>query len=86
VIATKIALPETLAPQQGCGCLSIDACELLNPETTRRPKALRVRTTSNETAGVLTRPRTPERRALQAGFARQGEQVPARRLPESNRS
>ena len=30
MIATKIALPETLAPKQGCGCLSIDACELLN--------------------------------------------------------
>jgi hypothetical protein len=32
VIATKIEVPETLAPKQGCGCLSIDACELLNPD------------------------------------------------------
>jgi hypothetical protein len=32
VIATKIALPETLAPKQGCGCLSIDAREVLNPD------------------------------------------------------
>jgi hypothetical protein len=60
VIATKIALPQTRATKQGCGSLSIDARELLNPGRRGGHKRFGVRTTSNKAANVLTRPRTPE--------------------------
>jgi hypothetical protein len=68
VIATKIEVPETRALKRGCGCLSIDACELLNPDDDEAAEGGSVRTTSKKTANVLTRPRRPERGALQTGF------------------
>ena len=62
-IATLEALRNRLTTCIGCGCLSIDACGLLNPDD-EAAQIVRVRSTSNETADGITRAPRPERGAL----------------------